>query len=114
VLLVGGDNVNSLANSPSKRNREEKQEQPAVTTTTTTVATTTLSISSHNPENDLHVDDTATTTESFWTDSGNQDELHELQHANIRNASDARGIFSNIVKTLNRGKTTFFISFPSS
>lgn len=90
--------MNSLTNSPSKSNREEKQEQPAVTTTTAA----TLSISSHNPESDLHVDETATTTESFWTDSGSQD---ELQHANIRNASDARGIFSNIVKTLNRGKS---------
>lgn len=121
-LLVGGDNANSLSNVPSKSNREEKQDQPAATTAvgtpTTAIAVTDNSLitssSSSGPESDLHVEETSTTTEiSFWTDSGHQDGLHEheLNQANIRNASDARGIFSNIVKTLNRGKNKFHFSF---
>lgn len=97
-LLVSGDNANTLKDMPAKGSREEKDAVAVAITTPTAVTTFSTGI-----ELDY---ETAATTESFWKEDEltNESDLTSGQHANIRNTSDARGIFSNVLKTINRCK----------
>ena len=99
LLSVSGDNANTLKDMPTKAGREEKE--AASTTTTTTEPTTSTSLA--NVESNEF--ETEVATESFWKEGETAYEL-ESGKANIRNSSDARGIFSNMVKTINRCKYT--------
>lgn len=94
---MSGDNANTLKDTDSKGGREEKEAAGGTTTETTFLATF--------ETNEYEI---ATTTESFWKEDelANEADTGLHQQANIRNTSDARGIFSNMVKTINRCKFT--------
>lgn len=100
--VVSGDNANTLKDMPTKGGREEKEVFTALTTTTE-ATTTTTSLSINVQSNEF---ETEATTESFWKE-GELAEESQPGQPGIRNTSDARGIFSNMVKTLNRCKYTW-------
>ncbi|KAI9565703.1 putative serine proteise stubble [Daphnia sinensis] len=98
AIQVSGDNANTLKEMPTKGGREEKEQASAVTTTTIATPTTSLAIIEPNDE------DLVTTSENLWKEDTLTNEAESLpaQQTTIRNTSDARGIFSNMVKTINR------------
>lgn len=103
-FLVSGDNANTLKDMPTKGDREEKEQVSA----TTTIATPTTSLAIIEPsEKDV------TTPEYLWKEDKltNEAESSPAQQTTIRNTSDARGIFSNMVKTLNKCKSTIWSLF---
>lgn len=97
LCTVSGDNANTLKDMPAKGGREEKE---PVITTEAAPSTTALA------DVDLDTEEVTKTTISFIKDqeTTSDSETVPAQQAGIRNASDARGIFSNMVKTLNRCK----------
>lgn len=104
VHLVSGDNANTLKDMPTKGGREEK-EQVSATTTTTATPTTSLAV--------VDSSDNEVVTENLWKEEklANDDESEAGQQSTIRNTSDARGIFSNMVKTINKCKCPTLIEF---
>ena len=99
MCLVSGDNANTLKDMPTKGGREEKEQVPA-----TTVATPTTSLTV------VDSNDNEVVTENLWKEEklASDDKSEADQHSNIRNTSDARGIFSNMVKTINKCKCPRF------
>lgn len=89
---------------PTKGGREEKEQATAIATTTIATPTTSLAIIEPNDE------DLVTTSENLWKEDTltNEAESSPSQLTTIRNTSDARGIFSNMVKTLNKCKSSFW------
>ncbi len=104
MCLVSGDNANTLKDMPTKGGREEKEQ---VSATTTTVATPTTSLAV------VDSSDNEVVTENLWKEEklANDDESEAGQQSTIRNTSDARGIFSNMVKTINKCKCPTLIEF---
>ncbi|EFX61102.1 hypothetical protein DAPPUDRAFT_122544 [Daphnia pulex] len=80
---------------PTKGGREEKEQVSATTTTAATPSTSLAVVDSSDNE---------VVTENLWKEEklANDDESEAGQQSTIRNTSDARGIFSNMVKTINK------------
>lgn len=89
--LVSSDNANSFQDELVKGGREEKDATNAPVTT----------------DNIDVLDATTTTTEHVWTadDASLTESVSLPGETSTRNASDARGIFSNMVKTINKCKS---------
>jgi hypothetical protein len=97
MCLVNGDNANTLKDMPTKGGREEK-EQVSATTTSMETPTTSLAVVDSN--------DNEVVTENLWKEEKltTDEDSTPGQQTSIRNTSDARGIFSNMVKTINKCK----------
>ena len=92
---MNGDNANTLKDMPTKGGREEKEQVSAIIMET---PTTSLAVVDSN--------DNEVVTENLWKEEKltNDEDSTPGQQTSIRNTSDARGIFSNMVKTINKCK----------